>query len=104
MTQKYIALLLLPLMSGCTLLGGPDDFSGMYEAHVSSELSSLREFTTDLGIGQGYAADGSMKFSGSVPGVASGVLSTDYTSKTDGKSFDFSAKNMLLAYEALIAS
>jgi hypothetical protein len=45
-----------------------------------------------------------MKFSGSVPGVASGVLSTDYTSKVDGKNIEFQAKNLLLAYEALIAS
>lgn len=34
----------------------------------------------------------------------SGVLSTDYSSSVDGKNMSFTAKNLLLAYEALIAS
>lgn len=34
----------------------------------------------------------------------SGVLSTDYSSKVDGRNIEFTAKNLLVAYEALIAS
>lgn len=67
MNKKYLALLFLPLMSGCTLLGGPDDFSGMYEAHTTAQIASLRELAHDIGIGQKYALDGSMKFAAAVP-------------------------------------
>lgn len=45
-----------------------------------------------------------MRFSAAVPGYMSGVLSADYSSKVDGKNIEFTAKNLLLGYEAFIGS
>lgn len=104
MSKKYLSLLLVPFLASCSLTGTPTDFTGMYNSHVKSQVESLREVGKDLGIGQKYAIDGSMKMIASVPGFMSGVLSGDYSSKVDGKNVEFTARNLLLSYEALIAS
>lgn len=94
----------MPLLASCTLTGTPNDFNGMYSSHMKSQVETLREIGKDVGIGQKYAIDGSARMAASVPGFMSGVLSTDYTSRVDGKNVEFLAKNLLLSYEALIAS
>lgn len=104
MSRKYLSLLAIPLLASCTLTGAPTDFTGMYNSHMKSQVESLREVGKDLGIGQKYAIDGSTKFAASVPGFMNGVLSGDYSSKVDGKNVEFTARNLLLSYEALIGS
>lgn len=104
MSRKYLSLLFVPLLASCTLTGTPTDFTGMYNSHVKSQVESLREVGKDLGIGQKYAIDGSTKIAASIPGFMNGVLSGDYSSKVDGKNVEFTARNLLLSYEALIAS
>lgn len=76
----------------------------MYTAHVDSQIESLRELGDEIGIGKGYAIDGLMRFSAAVPGYMSGVLSADYSTKVDGRNVEFTAKNLLIGYEAFIAS
>ncbi len=76
----------------------------MYTSHIESQVESIREIGEELGMGKGYAVDGLMRFSAAVPGYMSGVLSTDYSTKVDGRNIEFTAKNLLLGYEAFIAS
>lgn len=104
MIKKYLPLFLIPLVSSCSLLGGARDFDGMYKAHMRAQVESLRDVAETLGIGRKMTVDGSTKVHLSVPGVMSGVLSSEYTSKVDGKNVEFMARNLMMAYEALIAS
>ena len=76
----------------------------MYQSQIGAQVDSVHELAQDLGFGKQYTIDGSMKFDASVPGYASGILSADYTSKVDGRDLEFSAHNLLLGYEAFIAS
>lgn len=104
MSKKYLTLLLVPFFASCSLTGAPTDFTGMYNSHVKSQIESLREIGKDLGMNQKYAVDGSMQMIASVPGFMSGVFSSDYSSKVNGRDAEFTARNLLLSYEALIAS
>ncbi len=104
MSPKSLSLLLiLPLLASCTFgKSTPADFTGMYKAHVTAQITTLKDMVKGFGYLDSYAIDGSLKIAASMPSFFSGVLSTDYSAQVGGKSEAKTVfKNVLANYDIL---
>lgn len=102
--KKVILLPALVFIASCSLLQTPRDFQAYYQDSMTSSFRSLQDLSDMLGIGHPYAVDGSLHLAGSLPGVMSGTLDTNYLVKSAGRDADLRLSKFLTKMETLFES
>jgi hypothetical protein len=103
--KKYSILALLPIVAGCSFIKPENkDFGSLYNAHVDSKISSLREVAKDLGYMETYQTKWAIRLAAQVPMILSGSASSEYDAKVSGQDVEFNFTNPKAYFETLMAS
>ncbi|MBC7498403.1 hypothetical protein H7170_02055 [Candidatus Gracilibacteria bacterium] len=106
MQKLVIISLLLVTLSACTLPWSKSDqsFQGLYKANIHATMTSLDEVGELLGINRHESIEGNILSHIQVPGILSGVLSSQYSATLDGHNSESFFRKISLLYSSLVSS